>query len=259
MKKRITPAQRRHQDYLRKKGLAVGKTYMTRLAKLRHGEVKRVLELCKNYNDLSQWRGLIESNINESPYLYDWYKGLYLNAGLPHASSVVRDLSRSKAEGPGGAWEQAIVDYATRRAGHNILIVSGTLRDDLIKLLDEEINNDINIGIEKLAKNILKGYDEKLNLWQCRRIAQTETMISLAEAGAVAAESLDVRFTKEWCISGVGNTRESHEAMDGVVVDENEYFLLEGNTLMLYPHDTSMNPPAGEIINCACSVIRMPK
>jgi hypothetical protein len=97
-----------------------------------------------------------------------------------------------------------------------------------------------------------------LNLWQARRIAQTETMIGLAESADIAAQSTEVSFVKEWCISGVGNTRESHEVMDGVTVDQNDYFELE-DCRMLYPHDTSLNAPAGEIINCACSCIRIPK
>ena len=41
-------------------------------------------------------------------------------------------------------------------------------------------------------------------------------------------------------------------------MDENEPFVLPGGMLM-YPHDTSMNADASEIINCACDCIRRPK
>jgi hypothetical protein len=46
--------------------------------------------------------------------------------------------------------------------------------------------------------------------------------------------------------------------MDGIEVDADEPFRLE-DCLMMYPHDSSFGAPAGEIINCACDVIRRPK
>lgn len=262
MKKNITTAQRKHQDYLRRKGLAVGQVYAKRLVKLRQAEVKRCLELCKNYDDTTQWSRVIENSLSESGYLFDWYSGLYLNAGLPQAESVIRDLSRSKASTPGGVYEATLRNFATQRCGQNITSVSGTLRTDLTKILANALNEDANIGIEKLTKRIQRDFNA-LNVWQARRIAQTETMIGLAEASAVAAADCDVEFTKQWCISGVGNSRDAHEAVDGVIVDQDEYFLLtnsDGTTCeMLFPHDNGSSIPAEQIINCACSCIRSPK
>lgn len=262
MKKRITPAQRRRQDYLRRKGLKVGEVYVSRLKALRRREVRRVLGVCMDTGDVSAWPRIIENELSEAGYIYDWHTGLYLQAGLPNAKSVARDLSRGKADNPSGIWEREIRAFAQERAGHNVVSLSGTLRNALISLLEEEIEQDINRGVESLSKAVFSRFNGELLEWQCRRIAQTETMVALAESGNSAAKSLDVAFTKEWCISGVGNTRDSHAAMDGVVVDEDDFFEVEGEegqVLMLYPHDGSMGAPAGEIINCACSCIRMPK
>jgi hypothetical protein len=119
------------------------------------------------------------------------------------------------------------------------------------------MQEDTQESIEKLARRIYAGYKD-LELWQARRIAQTETMIGLADAGNIAAQSLDVRFDKQWVISGLGNTRDTHAVMDGVVVGQDEPFELE-DCMMMYPHDGSMGAPAGEIINCACDVLRLPK
>lgn len=83
-------------------------------------------------------------------------------------------------------------------------------------------------------------------------------MIGTAQAGHLAAKSLDIRYTKQWCTSGLSNVRDSHAAVDGVTVDENEPFKLPGGLLM-YPHDTSLGADASEIINCACDVIRRAK
>jgi hypothetical protein len=84
-------------------------------------------------------------------------------------------------------------------------------------------------------------------------------MIGMADASALAASTLDIEFVKQWAISGLGNTRETHEAMDGIIVGADEPFTLPEGDLMMYPHDGSMGASAGEIINCACDCIRIPK
>jgi hypothetical protein len=195
--------------------------------------------------------------LDESGYFYDWMKGLYLNAGLPRAKSITRDLSRSKAEDPSGMWEQELVRYATGRAGENIVSVSGSLKDELNKILQQHLlDTDGVIGVERLTQEVFRDYG-KIAEWMVRRIAQTETMIGMAEAGAIAADSLDVGFTKQWCIAGI-RTRESHLVLDGVEIDQDDLFNV-GTSMMRWPHDSSFGADAGEIINCACDVIRRPK
>lgn len=263
MKKRISPVQRKHQDYLRQKGLKVGRVYESRLVKLRRAEVKRVLELCKDVSDPQFWPAVIEANFNED-YLPKWYEGLYLNTGLPMAKSITRDLTREKADSPSGIWEQEMISFAQNRVGENIVIVQDTVKDTLRSVIGKVMEDNIGIGIDKLARTVYDKYNADLLLWQVRRIAQTETMISLADSADLAARTLDIEFTKEWCISGVGNTRDSHQIMDGVVVDQNDPFVVNNAehgtiTYLQYPHDTRDGAPAFEIINCACSCIRMPK
>lgn len=256
-KRRITTAERRHQDYLRRKGLQVGHVYEQKLLKARREEVRRVLKMCRDYSDPEQWPVVIDGALDESGYFYDWMKGLYLNAGLPRAKSITRDLSRSKAEDPSGLWEQELARYATGRAGENIVSVSGSLKDELNRILQQHLlDTDGVIGVEKLTQEVFRDYG-KIAEWMVRRIAQTETMIGMAEAGAIAADSLDVGFTKQWCIAGI-RTRESHLVLDGVEIDQDDLFNV-GTSIMRWPHDSSFGADAGEIINCACDVIRRPK
>lgn len=255
-KRRISSAERRHQDYLRKKGLAVGRIYEGKLLKARKAEVKRVLNLCREWNDPDSIETVINGQLDESGYYFDWQKGLFLNAGLPRAKSIVRDLSRAKAEDAPGLWESELNRYAEQRAGENIVSVTGSLKEKLVDITRGLMAEDT-YGVEKLTQMIFKEYNT-IAEWMVRRIAQTETMIGLAEAGDVAARSLDIGFTKTWAVSGLGNTRDSHLAMDGIEVDADEPFRLE-DCLMMYPHDSSFGAPAGEIINCACDVIRRPK
>ena len=256
-KRQITAAERRHQDYLRKKGLAVGRVYEQKLLKARRAEVRRVLLECRDWDDPERWPEVIGASLTESGYFYDWMKGLYLNAGLPRAKAVTRDLSRSKASDPSGMWEQEIMRYALSRAGEEIVSVEGVLKDTLVNILRAQmLQNEGGVGVEKLTQQIFRQYGQMAE-WMVRRIAQTETMIGLAEAGAVAADTLDVGFTKQWVTAGI-RTRETHAAMDGIEVDQNELFIL-ADCQMRWPHDSSFGAPAGEIINCACDVIRRPK
>ena len=254
-KKRISPAERRHQDYLRRNGLKVGKVYEARLLKLRSKEVNRLLSLCKDCG-IDQWANVIDTFCDEQ-YLWDWYKGLYVDAGLPRAKSTARDLSRGKATPDEGYWEDELIRYAGENAGEKIVLVQDTFKDELVSIVRTNMQLDSQLPIEKLARKILHDYKD-IALWQARRIAQTETMISLAGAGDIAARSLDVRFSKQWAVSGLGNTRDSHLEMDGVIVEMDDPFVLPSGEQMMHPHDSSLGASAGEIINCACDVIRRP-
>ena len=257
-KRSISPAERRHQDYLRLKTLRVASVYETRLAKLRRRELRRVLALARDYSDPIALVPLIEGQINEAPYLGTWWQGLVTEVGLPMAKSTARDLRKEKASLEDDVWLSSLRTYATTRAGNEIAVVSGTWKKTLVAIVRDILAEEVGIGIEKMTKDLYKRYLGTLEKWQCRRIAQTESMIGMAEAANDAAQTLSIHFTKQWAISGLGNTRASHEAMDGETVDEDEPFILPGG-LMMYPHDTSMGADAGEIINCACACIRRPK
>ena len=257
-KRRITAAERRHQDYLRRKTLRTGAVYESRLIKARRGELRRVLALGLELADPDSLPGLIEGSLSEASYLPEWWAGLWTTAGVPQAQAVARDLREAKAAGEKDVWLATLRRYAITRAGNEIISVTGTWKKALLVLLRTYMAEDAGLGVEALTRKLYNGYLATIERWQCRRIAQTEAMIGMAEAGALAAETLDVRFTKQWCISGLGNTRPSHELMDGVTVDEGEPFSLPGG-MMMYPHDGSMGADAGEIINCACCCIRRPK
>lgn len=268
MAKKITPAERKRQNYLRRVGLKTSLKYETRLLALRAHEVKRVLTLCQDWTkDPDIWAAVIEGNLDERDYLPKWEKDLFTAVGLPMAKSTAKDLNQSKAAADETLWLQELENYAADRAGSNIVIVSGSLRDELIRITREQMEAGLaivteddpgpGISVEKLTKRIFKEYSE-LAKWQVRRIAQTESMIGMADAAHMAAKTLDIGYTKQWCISGLGNTRDTHQVMDGWEADEDEPFELEGGLLM-YPHDCSLGADASEIINCACCCIRRPK
>lgn len=258
MAHKIKTSERKRQNDLRRRGLKASLKFETRLKVLRAHEVKRVLALCKDVTkDPELWAATIDGALDERAYLPKWQEDLYRTIGLPMARSTAQDLNKQKAAADEDFWLNELTAYAQERAGSNIVIVSGTLREELINIVRAQMTADPTLGVEKLTKRIYEKYLE-LAKWQVRRIAQTESMIGMADAANIAAKTLDVRFTKQWCISGLGNTRDTHQMMDGYEVDEDEPFELQGGMLM-YPHDCSLGADAAEIINCACCCIRRPK
>lgn len=256
VRKKVTAGQRRQLDLLRRKGLKTAGAYEDRLVTLRRKEVRRVLSLCDEAGSTDEVVSIIQGNLSED-YLQKWFEGLYVDCGVPKARATVASLAKGKAAGE-DAWMTALNGYARTRAAQNVRVVSGTLKMWLVRLVRDIMEDDPALGIEKLTKQVYRQYKDFLEQWQCRRIAQTEAMIGMAEASEEAARTLDVGYLKEWCISGLGNTRDSHLVMDGVTVDKDEPFQLEGG-LMMFPHDTSMGADASEIINCACDIYRIPK
>lgn len=254
MKKRIDPAQRRHQDYLRRKTLKTARYYDGRLCSLRSSNVKGVLSECRDYPP-DQWEDVISLRLTE-PYLGEWYGQLYLATGLPQIRSTVRDMNRAKAE-DSGIWESAVLSYARERAGEQIVSVTGTLRKTLVSILRRELEESDGMGVEAITQRIFRSYRQQQE-WEVRRIVQTEALISAGRAGDIASRSLEIPFVKQWCVSGLANTRDTHLAADGTLADADEPFTV-GKSLLMYPHDTSMGADASEIVNCACSCIRRPK
>ena len=257
MRRKVTAAERRQRDAMRVASLRRASVWEKRLERDRRKELKRVLELAEDYQP-DALADVIRENIDESGYLPGWWQGLWSDVGLPYAEDVAKRLREAKAVPESDVWLSMLRRYATTRAGNNIVIVSGTWKDSLVAIVRNIMASDLGQGIEKITKEVYHAYLATLEKWQCRRIAQTEAMIGMADAGNLAAETLDISFTKQWVISGLGNTRASHELMDGVIVDQDEPFSLPGG-MMMYPHDTSMGADASEIINCACDVLRHPK
>lgn len=257
-KTKISKAERRHQDALRLSSLKVAGVYQSRLAKLRRAELRRVLDLGRQLSDPSELPALIQAQLSDAEYYPGWLAGLWTTAGVPVARATAAALKEAKAAAEEDVWLATLRRYAIQRAGSEIVSVTGTWKDLIVKLLGEIITEDIgNQGIEKVTRELFNRYTGDIERWQCRRIARTEVMIGTADAGEIAAQELDVDYKKIWCVSGRGNTRETHLAMDGVTVSKDALFQLP-DCVMRYPHDTRFNPPAGEIINCACVCLRKP-
>lgn len=58
---------------------------------------------------------------------------------------------------------------------------------------------------------------------------------------------------KQWIDINDNRERETHREVGGMDIPIKDYFLV-GDSLLLYPHDYSMNPEPKETINCRCSI-----
>ena len=106
---------------------------------------------------------------------------------------------------------------------------------------------------EKIIKRIQKvtGQAE----YQARRVAQTERNRVQSQARADAlheAAQAGVIVTKKWS-ARMRNTRDSHAALNGVEIPENEKFRTIWGNELRYPGDPEA--PAAEVINCRCILI----
>ena len=87
-KKPIPAAERRRQDYLRRRTLKIGSVYGSRLARARRAELRRVLALARDLDDPEALGPLLEISLDESGYLPGWWEGLWLTAGVPIAKTT---------------------------------------------------------------------------------------------------------------------------------------------------------------------------
>ena len=193
----------------------------------------------------------------EQTYLNDLMTGLYRAVGVPAARSSINNFLGRKADSD--MWEDIIERWIANNAGKKIKILTTSYKQWFQGLLKEAMA-DPSVSIETVVQNlystVVGGYSELME-WQVRRIIQTETMTSLSVASSESIKALGVPFLKQWVTSG-NNTREWHAVMEGVVVEENELFVVNGE-YMEYPTDDSNGATAPNIINCSCGVMRIPK
>lgn len=91
--------------------------------------------------------------------------------------------------------------------------------------------------------------------YQARRVAQTERNRVQSQARADAlheAAKAGVIVTKRWSARMI-NTRDSHAALNGVEIPENEKFRTIWGNELRYPGDPEA--PAAEVINCHCVLV----
>ena len=254
----ISNAQRRRADARRRAVIQQSNVFARNLASLRRRETERVILLAQDTLEARNWAQFFDTNFSEARYFPAWYKGLVMNTGKLGVTQAARDLIGKEAAKTieYGIFENSLQSYAESRAGELIVTVSGTLKDNLKAEIYKALDEDINISVESMAQR-LKQYAKNELLWQARRIAQTECLAGLAEGAHEAADSLNIDYLKTWSVSGLSNSRDTHLAMDGTRIEQDDWFVFP-DCKMRFAHDIE-NGTAAETINCCCSTIYEPK
>jgi|SRR5699024_4232692 len=108
---------------------------------------------------------------------------------------------------------------------------------------------------------IIARYEDRLIMTRGETIARTEALEAINSGGqqAVVQQSEgdklgeDVIVLKTWLTATDGRERDDHADMDGVEIPVDEPWVLPDGSQMMFPTDSSMGAPAGQIINCRCT------
>ena len=270
-RKRITPLQRARQAASRVNALQAVASYGRKIGAKRAASVKAALnELRRRSVPPAQWAEEVQYT---EPWMYPLLTDLYRTAGMLSATEVANRLLSRKEE-PTDIFARAILAWTQDHLGERISLMTDTVNEWLRQTLATIYAGDAvisvagvptivaasTLGVEALTKlmyqQTLAQYDT-IRKWQVRRIVQTETMHAMNISGLTAADALGIDYEKTWSIAGI-NTRETHEAVDGITIGKGELFTV-GGWPMERPMDERYGAPAGEVINCSCTLIFLPR
>ena len=150
--------------------------------------------------------------------------------------------------------------------GRRITTIRQTFISSVIDLLSNRVSNGMDM--RQAAKEVrLLVNKPKFYTWMALRIARTESTAASNFAAIESSRSNDVETIKEWLSASDGRTRRKPEAhfdhfvMQGVQVDIDDDFIFNEGTFdedrLQFPGDPKGK--AGNIINCRCSVVVLPK
>ena len=192
----------------------------------------------------------------EAKYLPKLITNLYKSTGVPVAREEINNFLGQKAAPD--MWEDVVNRWVQNNAGKKVKIIKENYQEWFRNYLKETLDPKLSVEemVSSLYKTVSKDFSS-LQEWQVRRIIQTESLTSMSVAASESIKELNIPFMKTWVISG-NNTRPAHAVMDGVMIEDTELFNVDGE-LLEFPRDGENGASAGNIINCACSVIREPK
>jgi len=185
--------------------------------------------------------------INErgEPILARHYRTIYEDA----FDATVDQIEKAARTGK-SAFMREQLSYLEREAGRQIQGISRRSADRVHNVIvagvrDGKTPAQISKALTKQIPNLTKG--------RSARIARTET-----HNAAVAAVYETAKFkrvpvkSKTWWTMRDNMVRESHAAVHGVTVPFDEPFEV-GDSLLMFPGDTSLGAGVEEIANCRCS------
>jgi len=145
-------------------------------------------------------------------------------------------------------WEKAIAQYVAVEGGKRIVQIGATTNKRIMGALAEGFK--AGEGADELAARIMGA--SKLLLPRANAIARTEIITASNLGSQIAAESFGVQLEKTWLGTDDERERATHQAADGQTVGLKDAFAV-GNSLLMFPGDSSLGAEAAEVVNCRCT------
>lgn len=188
------------------------------------------------------------------------YKGLYVGMAEDIAPMVLEQY-----EGETGKAYRPMVKEASNPWNKYVLEwLNANMGDKINGLLDttwQEIHAQVLEGMEAqesmddIFRRIDSLYGDRFSTTRSMTIARTEVTaasnIATQKTGEYARDRYELDIVKRWLTARDARVRDSHTAMEGVEVDLDELFDVNGSA-MLCPGDTSNGADLGEVLNCRC-------
>jgi hypothetical protein len=199
------------------------------------------------------------------------YEQLYVQTGMRFANWYARNFDRFLKKGVNPnqfqtQWQNLFGQYAQQNAGAKIVLVQGTAKKTMQRILKANMNDPTfaALGARQKRDVILR----QTNLYsrnQALRLVRTEAT-NAANYGTLQSATTIFpaqQMMKQWVSGQDGRTRSippndfDHAVMNGVQVKFEETFSVQGEQ-MRHPADSSLGASAGNIVNCRCSVFPFP-
>lgn len=182
---------------------------------------------------------------------------VHLVIGNSYGEIIARQLKNEKRRFPlfSEAFQQFVINYFKNEGYLLITTITQTMAREVMRIVSE-ISKD-KVDIFEMRKAIEKAVTKPdFYKWQALRIARTETTSAMNSAKYIAGDVSGLVLDKIWLHGGSLEPRNSHLALDGKAVAQNENFNVEGHE-MKYPGDK--NGGASQVINCTCTYVYKPR
>lgn len=209
---------------------------------------KAIKQYEKDGSDVSVQSVILSENARLQKVLQEQYEFIMVQYGSrildglkshkPTHRKQSEDIFMSKVKQFIGTW-----------TAEKVTQISSTTREQITRLIHAgELDG---LGTREIAKTITERIPSISNV-RANTIARTETHSAAGYANESAAEATGLNLKKEWVAFKDGRERESHAEADGQVVNRDENFEVDGESLQ-YAGDPSGS--AGNIINCRCVIL----
>ena len=231
---------------------------------------KKITPKIKKYYQKEYFKGVdnfIETGNPDyqSLFKFDFFKQIYIDiyesVSMQFAKWYAKNYEKYEVKAQNtdqyiSIWRAAFSFYASQVAATNVVLVSNTAKQTLIRITQRLYSDPdfVSLGADERAK-ILRNQFSKYSRYQALRLVRTESV--RAASFGVEQSALQVfagrNLKKQWITSMDGKEREWHAFANNQTVDFNKPFLV-GGEYMKRPGEGS----ARNVINCRCSMIPFP-